>query len=279
VIDHRAGDRADDRTVGGGDTDAGTFEPVRATVVLVGGHEGGGRTPLQPLAEHGPVMRAVPGQQLDMTVQYALESGDQPVCVLPMTLGRDPQLVADTARTLVGLTGGAAGRLVLADPFGDATLLSGWLRVAVSRAARRLGPQDLAVLLTASSGSRYDDAELFRIAHLVRAQENVPWVEVAFHGGDPDLAEAVERCRHLGARQIAAIPADFGPATQGHVAGVVDCGMLLTPAAISGMVATRVAAALLKLSRGDDGIAAGLDADHDHGHGGTHWQETESEVG
>ncbi|NUR61167.1 MAG: hypothetical protein HOV87_21275 [Catenulispora sp.] len=258
------------------------FHPLRATVVLVGGHEGGGSTALEPLAEHGPVLRAAPGHQLDATVHHALQTVDQPVCVVPMTLGRDPELVADTARTLIGLTGGAgggagAGRLALADPFGDATLLSGWLRVAVSRAARRLGGPDLAVLLTAASGNRYDDAELFRIAHLVRAQEDVPWVEVAFHGGDPGLAEAVERCHQLGARQIAAVPADFGRATEGHVPGVVDCGMLLTPAAISGMVATRVAAALLKLSRGDDGIAAGLDADHEHGHGGAHWQESDTD--
>lgn len=255
-------------------------------MVLVGGHEGGGQTAVDPLAEHGPLLRAAPGHQLDATVRHALETVDQPVCVVPMTLGRDPQLVADTARTLVGLTGpavltgGAAeGRLVLADPFGDATLLSGWLRVAVHRAARELGAQDLAVLLTANSGDRYDDAELFRIAHLVRAQEDVPWVEVAFHGGDPGPAEAVERCRQLGARRIAAIPADFGRATESPVPDVVDCGALLTPAVISGMIATRVAAAILKLSRGEDGIAAGLDADHEHGHGGAQWQESGSEVG
>jgi hypothetical protein len=48
---------------------------------------------------------------------------------------------------------------------------------------------------------------------------------------------------------------------------------LLAPTAISGMLATRVAGAMLKLSRGDDGIAAGLDADHGHGHGGRPWRE------
>ncbi|NUR26741.1 MAG: hypothetical protein HOV83_13020 [Catenulispora sp.] len=266
--------RADDRAVP---------EPARATVVVVGGHEGGRTVALEPLAEHGPLLRTVPGQQLVDTVHQALDNLDQPVCVVPMTLGRDPHLVADTARSLTGLTGltgeGVAGRVMLADPFGDATLLTGWLRVAVSRAAGQLGETDLAVLVTAKAHNRYDDAELVRIAHLVRAQENVPWVEVAFHGGDPDLAAGVERCRRLGARQIAVVSASFEPATERPVPGVVDCGTLLTSAAISGMVATRVAAAMIKLSRGDDGITAGLDADHEHGHGGEPWHERGPEGG
>ncbi|GAA1986512.1 hypothetical protein [Catenulispora subtropica] len=252
-------------------------EAAQATVILVGGHEGGADVDLEPLAGHGPVSRSVPGRQLDELVHQTLDSTPWPVCVVPMTLGRDPQLVADTARTLMRLTGDeVAGRVVLTEPFADATLLTGWLRVAVSRAAGQLGATDLAVLLTANAANRFDDAELFRIAHLVKSQVNVPWVEVALRGGDPDLAAGVERCEQLGARQIAVIPADFGPAVTGPglLPGVVDGGTLLTPAAVSGMVATRVDSAMLKLGRGDDGIAAGLDADHEHGHGGAPWHET-----
>jgi hypothetical protein len=162
---------------------------------------------------------------------------------------------------------------MLAEPFGNATLLTGWLRVAVAGTARQHGGTDLAMLLTANAANRFDDAELFRIAHLVKVQEGVPRVEVAFHGGDPDLAQGVDRCVQLGARRVAVIPADFGPATDTPMPGVLVGGPLLAPSAISGMLATRIAGAMLRLSQGDDGIAAGLDADHSHGHGGEPWRE------
>lgn len=256
----------------------------RATVIIVGGHEGGGEVRLEPLAKPVPVRRAAAaGRPLEEAVSRALDEAGLPVCVVPMTLGRDPQLVADTARTLVGLTRGPdAGRVVLADPFGSTTLLAGWLRVAVTRATDGLDPTEAAVLLTAKAASPFDDAELFRVAHLVRVQGKVPRVEAAFRGGDPDLAEGVERCRRLGARHIAVVPAGFGPAIDTAIdapmAGVIDGGPLLSPSEISGMVATRVDAAVLRLSRGDDGIAAGLDADHEqHGHRGAPWQEPGSD--
>ncbi|MFL6113990.1 MAG: sirohydrochlorin chelatase [Catenulispora sp.] len=262
---------ARDRTVPVRQANAG-----RAAVVLVGGHEGGADVAVKPLAEQGPVLRAPSaGRPLERVLNQALDGRDLPVCVVPMTLGRDPHLVADTARTLIGPARGRdAGRIVLADPFGSATLLTGWLRVAVTRATGGLDAADVAALLTADSASPFDDAELFRIAHLLRVQGSVSRVEAAFHGGDPDVAAGLERCRRLGAREVAVIPAGFGSAIDSPPAGVIDGGPLLTPAEISGMLATRVDAAVLKLSRGDDGIAAGLDADHEqHGHRGASWQE------
>jgi hypothetical protein len=256
-----------------------SVDAARATVVIVGGHEGGGEVSLEPLAELGLLLRAASPDELPDAVHQAAESADLPVCVVPMTLGRDPELVAGVARKLRGLTAGSdTGRIVLADAFADATLLTGWLRVAVNQAAAPLDATNLAALLTANAANRYDDAELFRIAHLVKEQVDVPWVEVAFHGGDPDVAEGVDRCRNLGADQVVAIPADFGPAMDAPTAGLLDGGPLLSPAAISGMLATRVDTAILKLSRGDDGIAGGLDADHEHGHGGTPWHEPDAEV-
>ncbi|NUR30117.1 MAG: hypothetical protein HOV83_30410 [Catenulispora sp.] len=248
---------------------------ARAAVVVVGGHEDGARVAVDAPAGYGPLLRAESGRQhLDETVGQALDSSDLPVCVVPMTLGRDPRLVADTARTLTSLTrGAAAGRVALAESFGTATLLTGWLRVAVAGVAGQHGGTDLAMLVTANAANRFDDAELFRIAHLVKVQEDLPWVEVAFHGGAPDLAEGVDRCGRLGARRVAVIPADFGPATDTPMPGVIVGGPLLAPSAISGMLATRVAGAMLKLGRGDDGIAAGLDADHAHGHGGESWRK------
>jgi hypothetical protein len=183
----------------------------------------------------------------------------------------------------------------MAAPFGTTTLLTEWLRTAVADVLSQYGGgPDLAVLLTANAANRFDDAELFRIAHLVKTQEDVPRVEVAFggsgsgSGSGPGLAEGVARCRQLGARRVAVIPADFAPVTDAPVTDtptpaltpaltpapvpeVIMGGPLLTPAAVSAVLAARIADAMLKLSQGDDGIAAGLDADHRHGHGGYPW--------
>lgn len=224
---------------------------ARAAVVLVGGHEGGADVAVEPSRERGPLLRAASAhRELRQALRHALEMSDQPVCVVPMTLGRDPGLVADTARTLMSVAcGAAAGRIVLAEPFGSATLLTGWLRVAVARAVEPFDATGLAVVLTANAANRFDDAELCRIAHLVKVRAGVPWVEVAFHGGDPGPAEVQHRCETLGVRRIAVVRADFGSA---------GSGPLLSPATVSGVLATRVAAAMLKLGRGDDGIAHGL---------------------
>ncbi|MBW8803457.1 MAG: hypothetical protein JF587_06300, partial [Catenulisporales bacterium] len=60
----------------------------RATVVIVGGHEGGGEVALEPLAEQGPVLRAASaGRALEETINQALDDSGLPVCVVPMTLG------------------------------------------------------------------------------------------------------------------------------------------------------------------------------------------------
>ena len=82
---------------------------------------------VEPLVEHGPLFRAASARQaLEEVVYQVLESTDGPVCVVPMTLGRDPVLVADAARTLMPVVEGAgAGRVVLTEPFADATLLVG----------------------------------------------------------------------------------------------------------------------------------------------------------
>jgi hypothetical protein len=84
-------------------------------------------------------------------------------------------------------------------------------------------------------------------------------LEVAFRGGDPDPAEGVKRCEQLGARRVAVIPADFGSADFGPTAdtpmtGVINGGALLAPSVISGMLATRIAGAMLKFTQGDNGI-------------------------
>ncbi|MFF9641888.1 sirohydrochlorin chelatase [Kitasatospora aureofaciens] len=251
--------------------------PQPAVVVLAGGHENdGGRdlaglvTPSGAAAGRGPVFHAAAaaGRPLTEAVRSALAAVDGPVCVVPMTLGRDPKLVADTARALRWLADGEGrGRLALTAPFGAAEHLIGWLRAAAASA----GGGD-AVLVTAPAAGPFEDAELFRIARLVRQYGRHRLVEVAFAGGDPGPAEGVERCRLLGADRVTAVPASFGPALPADLrdSDVRDGGPLLRPSAIAGVVAARTAAALHLLGHGEDGILAGLDAEHGHGYAHSH---------
>ncbi|MEV7023864.1 cobalamin biosynthesis protein CbiX [Kitasatospora sp. NPDC093558] len=242
-----------------------------ATVVLAGGHESGHARDLAPLVEREPAVHAAaaPGRDLAAAVRSALAAGDGPVCVVPMTLGRDPKLVADSARALRWLAAGEArGRLALTAPFGAAEHLVGWLRAAAS-AGPELDP-DGAILVTAPAAGPFEDAELFRIARLVRQYGHHRWVEVAFEGGDPDPAEGVERCRLLGARTVTVVPASFGRAVTQAQDDVRVGGPLLRPSAIAGVVAARTATALHLLGHGEDGIAAGLDAEHGHGYAHSH---------
>ncbi|MFF2073936.1 sirohydrochlorin chelatase [Kitasatospora sp. NPDC058162] len=258
-----------------------------ATIVLVGGHESDGGRDLAALVGRVPAApeyvvhaAAAAGRPLAEAVRSALASGDAPVCVVPMTLGRDPGLIADTARALRWLAAGEGrGRLALTAPFGAAEHLIGWLRAA----AATVDGED-ALLVTAPAAGPFDDAELFRIARLVRQYGRHRRVEVAFTGGDPDPAEGVRRCRLLGADRVTAVPASFGPAllagpTTGPTTGptgaptgedVRDGGPLLRPSAIAGVVAARTAAALHLLGHGEDGILAGLDAEHGHGYAHSH---------
>ncbi|GAB3495676.1 sirohydrochlorin chelatase [Amycolatopsis cihanbeyliensis] len=247
-----------------------------ATLLLTGGHESDSGRALAPLALPGGTAHRVipPGRPLQRAASEALEDAPHTVCVVPMTLGRDPKLVADTARALNWLTRGAGrGRICLTAPFGTTDHLIGWLRAAARHAA---GPApDVAVLITAPVAGPFEDAELFRVARLVRQYSGHRWVEVAFAGGDPDLAEGVDRCHRLGATRVALVPASFCRAT---VRGSEGGGPLLTEAAIAGVLTARTTAATRALACGDDGILAGLDAEHGHGYAHSHGPGDERHV-
>ncbi|MFF3209430.1 sirohydrochlorin chelatase [Streptomyces sp. NPDC002886] len=229
-----------------------------ASVILAGGHEGG--------AAAGGVH---PGRPLSEAVRAALAASPEPVCVVPMTLGRDPGLIADCARALRWLSREEGpGRLVLAPPFATVDHLTAWLRTAALKAVRE-APDTSAVLVTAPVAGPFEDADLFRVARLVRQYGHHRWVEVAFDGGDPDLAEGAERCRRLGAGHVALVRAAFVPPAE-LPAGVLDTGPLLSDAAIAQVVRARAQEALHRLAHGHDGVAEGLDAEHGHGYAHTH---------
>ena len=84
-----------------------------------------------------------------------LRRSGEAACVVPMTLGRDPELVADTARTLRALPSAQTSGTLLAEPFGTGRHLTAWLRAAAGRT-----PAASALLVTAPAAGLFDDAEL-----------------------------------------------------------------------------------------------------------------------
>ncbi|MFJ8908130.1 sirohydrochlorin chelatase [Streptomyces sp. NPDC102351] len=233
-------------------------------VVAVGGHESDGGRALRGLLD-SRVPCVSGGRELLRCVRASRARGAS-VCVVPMTLGRDPELVADTARTLLALSAEDRAGTVLAAPFGTADHLVGWLRAAAARVA-----DDKALLVTAPSGDPFVDADLFRIARLVRQYGRHRTVETALIGGDPDPAEGVRRCRALGAGHVVLLPAAW---VTPEVPGCGHCergGPLLPAPAVAGVVEARVRDAWERHHRfGDDGLTRALTAAHDHGHAHSH---------
>lgn len=232
------------------------------TIVLCGGHESGAGAGLRPLhdreVEGATIRVASPGRELEATLGEALRDGA--AAVLPMTLGRDPRLVSDTARTVRWATREGIGPVALARPFGNAEHLVGWLRSA----CRRLPDPGAAAVIAASASDPFDDAELYRIAALVRTRSGGRMVEVGLRAGNGGLGEAIGRCRRLGANGVAIIPAELRQ--RGDAATP-----LLTTAMVLRIVAARAAAAVHLLeSHGDDGVAAALASDHEHGFAHSH---------
>ncbi|OIV39434.1 hypothetical protein BIV57_00935 [Mangrovactinospora gilvigrisea] len=237
-------------------------------VIAVAGYESAFGEALRGLMPAG-VEVAARGRELHR-LAAGLTGRGQVVCVVPMTLGRDPRLVADTARTLLALPAAQRAGVMLSAPFGTPVHLIGWLRGLARRT-----PADHALLVTAPTGGIDEDAELFRISRTVRQYGRHRLVETALAGGDPDPAEGVRRCRLLGARRVALLPAAFGtaeaPAGAAPADGTVRAvGPLLGPAGLAGVLRARVAEAVHRREHGIDGLAAGAAADHDHGPAHSH---------
>lgn len=220
-------------------------------VVLTGGHESlGGWVP------------GIVGA--GRALHTALEATDSAV-IVPMTLGRDPERAEIAAQTLRWLSRDRApGALLLARPLGTPTHLIGWLRAA----ATGTDPGD-AVLIAAPSDAPEQDAELFRVARLVRQYSALHWVEVALLGGDPDITDAIDRCRRLGARGVTVLPAALvAPRIPPDTPDVRYSGPLLGTAAVRRLIEERVADAEHRWVRhDDDGLGATAGAqNHAHVH-------------
>ncbi|MFJ2509170.1 hypothetical protein [Arthrobacter citreus] len=259
-----------------------------ATVVLVGGHESGNGADLAFVPDLVPGALITPAGRplhnlLTRLLARSTEAGSdpRPVVVLPMTFGRNPTLVADTAKTLRWL-GAAAGQpaapLSLADPFGTSDHLTAWLRTAAVEVRRR-SPK-AAMLVTADAANPFDDADLYRVSHLVRTHGAGIPVETATVGSAGGLLEAVQRLRRLGSVHTVVVPAGFRragtvhsemvPFGAGEFSDVEFYGALLSEQAVLRVIRDRVRDALHALRHGRSGVEGGLQADHGHGYAHSH---------
>ncbi len=261
-------------------------------MVLVGGHESSNGADLSFVAESLPdVFVTAAGRPLhNLLTQLRSRNGNSrtagsaPVVTLPMTFGRNPTLVADTAKTLKWLGAQAPSHsqsyapLALAAPFGTPDHLTAWLRAAAVEVRRR-APK-AALLITADAANPFDDAELYRITHLVRTHGAGNLVETAAVDGADALGEAVERLRLLGSPETVIVPAGFrrtvavsGEPVEfgaGRFANAGFYGPLLSEQALLRVIRERVRDSLHALSHGRTGIDEGLEADHGHGYAHSH---------
>ena len=249
-------------------------------LILVGGHEAAGGSDLGIFASRLPhAVVCPPGRRLHAVVSSALSRPGTQVIVVPMTFGREPTMVADTAKTLRWLaTGDAAGRVGLAQPFGTLDHLTSWLRRAANQIA--VESPGAGVVITARRANPFDDAELHRVAHLVRTHGAGNEVEVACVDVDADVAQSVRRLRLLGTPRAVVVPAGFARSFEadftGDLAGASFYGPLMSENAVLQVIADRTRAAEHDLSHGRDGIEAGLEADHGHGYAHSHGFEGEA---
>ncbi|MET0297140.1 MAG: hypothetical protein ABW024_07035 [Microbacterium sp.] len=241
--------------------------------LLIGGHEsadGADLVRLEALIDGARVAR--PGRQFHNVVSEALGDGAT-VVVVPMTFGRNPTMVADTAKTLKWLAAKHPGRLALAADFGTIDHLTAWLRKAAN--AVRAEDPDAGIVVMAPRSNPFDEAELHRVAYLVAAHGAAGEVFPAIVEDGGSVAPVVERLRLLGIERSVVVPAGFAasvdePFGTGALTGARSGGALMSDGAIARVVRDRVSAAVAALAAGHDGIAAGLDADHGHGYAHSH---------
>jgi len=246
-----------------------------ARVLLVGGHESADGADLARFERPAQrVSAATPGRVFHNSVSSALDAGET-VVVVPMTFGRNPTMVSDTAKTLKWLSSRHHGRIALAAPFGQIDHLTAWLRTAAVRA--RAEDAETALLIVAPHSDPFDEAELHRVAYLVATHGALAEVMVAIADDAESVAASVSRLHRLGVHRIATVPAGFAVTVPEADADYV--GPLMSDAAIERVIRTRVRDALAALAAGHDGIDDGLASDHGHGYAHSHaFEESQGRV-
>lgn len=242
-------------------------------IILAGGHESADSADLARFAPLLPQATVTPpGRRLHDIATAGVLAGDT-VIVVPMTLGRDPTMVADAAKTLRWLARTHGGSLALTAPFGVADHLTARLRAAANAVHAR--DPGAALVVAARASNPFDDAELHRIAHLVRVHGAGIEVIVATLPTDDAIVATLDRLRLLGVERSVVVPAGFAHGlalTDGlpGLDGMTEHGPLVPDSVVARIVADRVGAARHDLHHGRSGIEAGLTADHGHGYAHSH---------
>lgn len=192
---------------------------------------------------------------------------DATLVVIPAGTNRDLTSITQAAQALQWAQRQGA-RVVLGPSLIDATRAIAELRRHLRAAAK----DHDAVLFHAATVDPFADAELLRRVRLAQQFSEQLLVEVAFEGSWPSVDTARERLRLLGATRVADIRADLalgdgdGPAEP------------LFRAASLATAADRASHTALHLANDhdDDGLAAGLLADHETGFAHSHGDEGHS---
>jgi sirohydrochlorin cobaltochelatase len=191
-------------------------------------------------------------------------SQDATLVLIPAGTDRDLTSVTQAAQALQWAQRSGV-RVVLGPSLIDATRAIAELR----RHLRAVAPDHDGVLFVARTVDPFADAELVRRVRLARQFSEDLEVEVAFEGSWPSPDTARDRLRALGAAQVAEIRADLA---LGEDAGTAE--PLFRPSALA-TAAQRAAHTAVHLAEDhhDDGIAAGLLADHGTGFAHSHGDE------
>ncbi|HIW91826.1 MAG TPA: hypothetical protein H9870_09230 [Candidatus Corynebacterium avicola] len=191
-------------------------------------------------------------------------SQDAALVVIPAGTNRDLTSITQAAQALQWAQ--RQGTTVVLGP----SLIDATRAIAELRRHLRAAAKDHdAVLFHAATVDPFADAELLRRVRLAQQFSENLLVEVAFEGSWPSVETARERLRLLGATSVADVRADLA---------LIEGSTPLFRRSALATAADRASHTALHLAEdhGDDGIAAGLLADHETGFAHSHGDEGHS---
>lgn len=222
------------------------------------------------LAEQGGFPVATSTRELTELIEATQSSQ---VVVVPASTGRDLTAITQVAQTLTWLkSSGSAPQLLLAAPIFNDTYTIAYLRKRIRSATQRGSD---AIAFVAQAVDPFADAELFRRVRLAEQYSEKIQVALCFDAALPtkaDVFPTVEQTAHtlekLGATRVELARADLGMWEDGEQRFDL-CGARALHTAIHLSAHNAQHAA----EHGDDGLAAGLLADHAAGFAHSHGDE------
>lgn len=195
----------------------------------------------------------------------------QHLVIVPASTSRDLTATTQAAQALQWMKKHDPDRtLLLAEPLSGDTYAIAQMRHHL----RKLAGEADAVIFISATVDPFADAELFRRVRLARQFSEDLEVEIAFddvaaapNSAWPMLGDAEERLRKLGCRHIRKVRADLYSDPEGQQVG------LFKETALRAAVVASVEKARHRAAHGEDGIEAGLLADHGAGFAHSHGDE------